>query len=116
MVYAANCAACHQKAARARAHQRRSSAIVLRTTTRPDQRCAARDCQRCHPSCEAAVGPDLAAVITYTKNALVNKTGQLIAAAEIVAQRGKVIRVELSGYWERPRSAVLDHPGWRPPA
>lgn len=32
---------------------------------------------------------DLAAVVTYTKNAWSNKTGQLVQPAEIVAQRGK---------------------------
>ena len=32
---------------------------------------------------------DLAAVVTYTKNAWSNKTGQLVQPSEIVAQRGK---------------------------
>ena len=41
------------------------------------------------PSWKALSDTDLAAVITYTKNAWSNKTGQLVQPAEIVAQRSK---------------------------
>jgi cytochrome c oxidase subunit II len=32
---------------------------------------------------------DIAAVISYTKNAWSNKTGQVVQPAEVLAQRGK---------------------------
>ena len=41
------------------------------------------------PSWKQLSDTDLAAVISYTKNAWSNKTGQLVQPAEVVAQRGK---------------------------
>ena len=41
------------------------------------------------PSWAALSDTDLAAVVTYTKNAWSNKTGQLVQPAEIVALRAK---------------------------
>ena len=41
------------------------------------------------PSWKTLSDTDLAAVVTYTKNAWSNRTGQLVQPAEVVAQRAR---------------------------
>ncbi len=91
-VYAANCAACHQTNGKGAAAVKPldGSAIVKD----PD---AARQIQvllqgagnGAMPTWKQLSDTDLAAVISYTKNAWSNKTGQLVQPADVVAQRGK---------------------------
>ncbi|AVO41905.1 cytochrome c oxidase subunit II [Simplicispira suum] len=91
-VYGSNCAACHQ------ANGKGAGPI------KPlDGSAVVRDADHAHqiqivlhgaangamPSWKALSDTDLAAVITYTKNAWSNKTGQIVQPAEIVAQRSK---------------------------
>ncbi|MCB1978790.1 MAG: cytochrome c oxidase subunit II [Burkholderiaceae bacterium] len=91
-VYAANCAACHQ------ANGKGAGSIKAL-----DGSAVVRDADHAHqiqivlhgaangamPSWKSLSDTDLAAVITYTKNAWSNKTGQLVQPAEVVAQRSK---------------------------
>ena len=44
---------------------------------------------RAMPAWKALSDTDLAAVVTYTKNAWSNRTGQLVQPAEVVAQRAR---------------------------
>ncbi len=91
-VYAANCAACHQANGKGAAAVKPldGSAIVKDTD-------AARQIQvllqgagnGAMPTWKQLSDTDLAAVISYTKNAWSNKTGQLVQPADVVAQRGK---------------------------
>ena len=91
-VYAANCAACHQangkgagpikpldgSAVVTNADHARQIEVVLKGAGNGAM-----------PSWKALSDTDLAAVVTYTKNAWSNKTGQMVQPAEIVALRGK---------------------------
>ncbi len=91
-VYAANCAACHQANGKGAAAVKPldGSAIVKDAD-------AARQIQvllqgvgnGAMPTWKQLSDTDLAAVISYTKNAWSNKTGQLVQPADVVAQRGK---------------------------
>lgn len=91
-VYAANCAACHQANGKGAGPIKPldGSPVVL------DQDHAKQIHIVLNGAAGGAMPPwkqlgdtDLAAVITYTKNAWANKTGQLVQPAEILAQRGK---------------------------
>ncbi|AVP57031.1 cytochrome c oxidase subunit II [Pulveribacter suum] len=91
-VYAANCAACHQANGKGAGPIKPldGSAIVL------DQDHAKQIHIVLNGAAGGAMPPwkqlgdtDLAAVVTYTKNAWSNKTGQVVQPAEILAQRGK---------------------------
>lgn len=91
-VYAANCAACHQangkgagpikpldgSAVVTNADHARQIEVVLKGAGNGAM-----------PSWKALSDTDVAAVVTYTKNAWSNKTGQMVQPAEIVALRGK---------------------------
>jgi cytochrome c oxidase subunit 2 len=91
-VYAANCAACHQANGKGAAAIKAldGSAIVKDSD-------AARQIQvllqgagnGAMPAWKQLSDTDLAAVVSYTKNAWSNKTGQLVQPADVVAQRGK---------------------------
>ena len=91
-VYGSNCAACHQANGKgAGPIKPLDGAAVVRNADHGVQiqivlRGVANGAM---PSWKALSDTDLAAVITYTKNAWSNKTGQLVQPAEIVAQRSK---------------------------
>lgn len=91
-VYAANCAACHQangKGAGAIKALDGSAIVKAADHARQIQVVLKGAGGGAMPSWAALSDTDLAAVVTYTKNAWTNKTGQLVQPAEIVAQRGK---------------------------
>lgn len=91
-VYAANCAACHQANGKGAGPIKAldGSAIVKDANhARQIQVVLHGAANGAMPSWAALNDTDLAAVVTYTKNAWSNKTGQLVQPAEVVAQRGK---------------------------
>jgi cytochrome c oxidase subunit 2 len=91
-VYAANCAACHQANGKGAGPIKPldGSAIVKDADhARQIQIVLKGAANGAMPAWAALSDTDLAAVVTYTKNAWSNKTGQLVQPAEIVAQRGK---------------------------
>ncbi|HQQ71203.1 MAG TPA: cytochrome c oxidase subunit II [Alicycliphilus sp.] len=91
-VYAANCAACHQANGKGAGPIKPldGSAIVTNVDhARQIQVVLKGAANGAMPSWKALSDTDLAAVVTYTKNAWSNKTGQLVQPAEIVALRGK---------------------------
>ncbi|ADV01207.1 cytochrome c oxidase subunit II [Alicycliphilus denitrificans] len=91
-VYAANCAACHQANGKGAGPIKPldGSAIVKDADhARQIQVVLKGAANGAMPAWAALSDTDLAAVVTYTKNAWSNKTGQLVQPAEIVAQRGK---------------------------
>ncbi|RKJ96575.1 cytochrome c oxidase subunit II [Alicycliphilus denitrificans] len=91
-VYAANCAACHQANGKGAGPIKPldGSAIVKGADhARQIQIVLKGAANGAMPAWAALSDTDLAAVVTYTKNAWSNKTGQLVQPAEIVAQRGK---------------------------
>ena len=91
-VYAANCAACHQANGKgAGSIKALDGAAIVKDANHALQiqtvlQGAANGAM---PSWKQLSDTDLAAVISYTKNAWSNKTGQLVQPAEVVAQRGK---------------------------
>ncbi len=91
-VYAANCAACHQPNGKGAGPIKAldGSAIVKAADHAKQIQLVLKGAGNgAMPSWAALSDTDLAAVVTYTKNAWSNKTGQLVQPAEIVAQRGK---------------------------
>jgi len=91
-VYAAHCAACHQASGKGAGPIKPldGSAIVKAGNHAQQIQVVLKGAGNgAMPSWAALNDTDLAAVVTYTKNAWSNKTGQLVQPAEIVAQRGK---------------------------
>lgn len=91
-VYAANCAACHQANGKGAGPIKAldGSAIVKNANHAPQIQVVLKGAGNgAMPSWAALSDTDLAAVVTYTKNAWSNKTGQLVQPAEIVALRAK---------------------------
>ena len=91
-VYAANCAACHQANGKGAGPIKPldGSAVVKAGNHAQQIQVVLKGAGNgAMPSWAALSDTDLAAVVTYTKNAWSNKTGQLVQPAEIVAQRGK---------------------------
>ena len=91
-VYAANCAACHQANGKGAGSIKAldGSAIVKDTNHALQIQTVLHGAANgAMPSWKQLSDTDLAAVISYTKNAWSNKTGQLVQPAEVVAQRGK---------------------------
>ncbi|BFO57149.1 MULTISPECIES: cytochrome c oxidase subunit II [Comamonadaceae] len=91
-VYAANCAACHQPNGKGAGPIKPldGSAIVKdEDHTRQIHIVLKGAAGGAMPSWAQLSDTDLAAVVSYTKNAWSNKTGQIVQPAEIVAQRGK---------------------------
>lgn len=91
-VYAANCAACHQANGKGAGSIKAldGSAIVKDTNHALQIQTVLQGAANgAMPSWKQLSDTDLAAVISYTKNAWSNKTGQLVQPAEVVAQRGK---------------------------
>ena len=91
-VYAANCAACHQANGKGAGSIKAldGSAIVKDANHAIQIQTVLQGAANgAMPSWKQLSDTDLAAVISYTKNAWSNKTGQLVQPAEVVAQRGK---------------------------
>ncbi len=91
-VYADHCAACHQPNGKGAGPIKAldGSAIVKAADHAKQIQLVLKGAGNgAMPSWAALSDTDLAAVVTYTKNAWSNKTGQLVQPAEIVAQRGK---------------------------
>ncbi|MDY0105494.1 MAG: cytochrome c oxidase subunit II [Giesbergeria sp.] len=91
-VYAANCAACHQASGKGAGPIKPldGSAIVKDADhAKQIQVLLQGVANGAMPSWKQLSDTDLAAVVSYTKNAWSNKTGQLVQPSEIVAQRGK---------------------------
>jgi len=91
-VYAANCAVCHQangKGAGAIKPLDGSDTVKAEDPTQQIQTVLQGAANGAMPSWAQLSDTDLAAVITYTKNAWSNRTGQLVQPAEVVAQRGQ---------------------------
>lgn len=91
-VYAANCAACHQANGKGAGPIKPldGSAIVKDEDHAKQIQIVLKGAANgAMPAWAQLSDTDLAAVVTYTKNAWSNKTGQLVQPAEIVAQRGK---------------------------
>ncbi|WP_298928005.1 cytochrome c oxidase subunit II [uncultured Ramlibacter sp.] len=89
-VYAANCAACHQANGKGAGPIKAldASPIVL-DADKAKQVHLVLNGKGAMPAWKQLSDTDLAAVISYTKNAWSNKTGQLVQPAEVLAQRGK---------------------------
>lgn len=91
-VYAANCAACHQANGKGAGPIKPldASPVVLDADHAKEIQIVLKGAANgAMPSWAQLSDTDIAAVVTYTKNAWSNKTGQLVQPAEIVAQRGK---------------------------
>ena len=91
-VYGSNCAACHQANGKGAGPIKPldGSAVVRDADHALQIQIVLHGVANgAMPSWKALSDTDLAAVITYTKNAWSNKTGQLVQPAEIVAQRSK---------------------------
>lgn len=91
-VYAANCLACHQANGKGAGPIKPldGSAIVLDTDHSKQLQVVLHGAAGgAMPSWAQLSDTDLAAVVSYTKNAWSNKTGQLVQPAEVVAQRSK---------------------------
>ena len=89
-VYAANCAACHQANGMGAGPIKalNQSPIVLDADKTKEIHIVLNG-QGAMPAWRQLSDTDIAAVISYTKNAWSNKTGQVVQPAEVLAQRGK---------------------------
>ncbi|MBO9514983.1 MAG: cytochrome c oxidase subunit II [Variovorax sp.] len=91
-VYAANCAACHQANGKgAGPIKPLDGAAVVQNPDHKLQLHVVLNGQNngAMPSWKQLSDTDIAAVVTFTKNAWSNKTGQLVQPAEVLAERGK---------------------------
>jgi len=89
-VYAANCAACHQANGKGAGPIKAldGSPIVLDANKLSSIQILLNG-RGAMPAWRQMSDTDVAAVITYTKNAWTNKTGHVVQPAEVLAQRGK---------------------------
>jgi cytochrome c oxidase subunit 2 len=89
-VYAANCAACHQVNGKGAGPIKAldQSPIVL-DADKGKQMQIVLNGKGAMPPWKHMSDTDLAAVLSYTKNAWTNKTGQVVQPAEVLSQRGK---------------------------
>lgn len=89
-VYAANCAACHQANGKGAGPIKAldASPIVL-DADKSKEIAILLNGRAAMPAWRQLSDTDIAAVISYTKNAWSNKTGQVVQPAEVLAQRGK---------------------------
>jgi cytochrome c oxidase subunit II len=88
-VYAANCAACHQASGKGAGPIKAldGSEIVLKDQARQLQILLNGAANGAMPAWKQLSDTEIAAVMTYTKNAWSNRTGQLVQPSEIVAAR-----------------------------
>ena len=89
-VYAANCAACHQANGKGAGPIKPldGSAVVL-DADKTQQIHVVLNGRGAMPAWKQLSDTDIAAVVSYTKNAWTNKTGQVVQPSEVLAQRGK---------------------------
>jgi len=89
-IYAQNCAACHQPNGKGAGPIKPldASAIVLDADKSKEIQVVLNG-RAAMPPWKHMSDTDVAAVISYTKNAWTNKTGQVVQPAEVLAQRGK---------------------------
>lgn len=89
-VYAANCAACHQPNGKGAGPIKAldASPIVLDADKSKEIHIVLNG-KGAMPAWKQLSDTDIAAVISYTKNAWTNKTTQVVQPAEVLAQRGK---------------------------
>jgi cytochrome c oxidase subunit 2 len=89
-IYAQNCAACHQPNGKGAGPIKPldASAIVLDADKNKEIQVVLNG-RAAMPPWKHMSDTDVAAVISYTKNAWTNKTGQVVQPAEVLAQRGK---------------------------
>ena len=91
-VYAANCAVCHRPDGKGAAPIKPlDGSAIVRDADKGKQMAIVLGgaAGGAMPSWKQLSDTELAAVITYTKNAWSNKTGQLVQPAEVLAARGK---------------------------
>jgi len=91
-VYAANCAACHQPNGKGAGPIKPldGSAIVRDADAAKQLQVVLHGAANgAMPAWKQLSDTDLAAVVSYTKNAWSNKTGQLVQPSAVLAQRGK---------------------------
>ncbi len=91
-VYAANCAACHQANGKGAGPIKPldGSPTVLNADHKLQLHTVLNGQNNgAMPSWKQLSDTDIAAVVTFTKNAWSNKTGQLVQPAEVLAERGK---------------------------
>ncbi|MBB3179645.1 cytochrome c oxidase subunit II [Variovorax sp. Sphag1AA] len=91
-VYAANCAACHQANGKGAGPIKPldGSATVLNADHKLQLHTVLNGQNNgAMPAWKQLSDTDIAAVVTFTKNAWSNKTGQLVQPAEVLAERGK---------------------------
>jgi cytochrome c oxidase subunit 2 len=91
-VYAATCAACHQANGKGAGPVKPldGSATVLNSDHKLQLHVVLNGQNNgAMPSWKQLSDTDIAAVVTFTKNAWSNKTGQLVQPAEVLAERGK---------------------------
>jgi cytochrome c oxidase subunit 2 len=89
-VYAANCAACHQANGKGAGPIKAldASPLVLDADKTKEIHILLNG-RAAMPAWKGMSDTDIAAVISYTKNAWSNKTGQIVQPSEVLAQRGK---------------------------
>jgi cytochrome c oxidase subunit 2 len=89
-VYAANCAACHQaNGMGAGPIKALAQSPVVLDADKTKEIHIVLNGRAAMPAWKQLSDTDIAAVISYTKNAWTNKTGQLVQPSEVLAQRGK---------------------------
>jgi cytochrome c oxidase subunit 2 len=91
-VYAANCAACHQANGKgAGPIMPLDGSALVRDANHKQQLQVVLNGRNngAMPPWKSLSDTDIAAVVTFTKNAWSNKTGQLVQPAEVVEERGK---------------------------
>ena len=89
-VYAANCAACHQaNGMGAGPIKALSQSPIVLDADKTKEIHIVLNGRAAMPAWKQLSDTDIAAVISYTKNAWSNKTGQVVQPAEVLAQRGK---------------------------
>jgi len=89
-VYAANCAACHQANGMGAGPIKalNQSPIVLDADKSKEIQIVLNG-KAAMPAWKQLSDTDIAAVVSYTKNAWTNRTGQVVQPSEVLAQRGK---------------------------
>jgi cytochrome c oxidase subunit II len=89
-VYAANCAACHQANGRgAGPIVALDGSVLVQDADKSKSIDILLNGRGAMPAWKQLSDTDIAAVISYTKNAWTNRTGQAVQPAEVTAQRGK---------------------------
>ena len=91
-VYAANCAACHQANGRGAGPIKAldGSATVLDADHQKQLHVVLNGQNNgAMPAWKQLSDTDIAAVVSFTKNAWSNKTGQLVQPSEVLAERAK---------------------------